>query len=120
MTPCISVSGNINLISLRVNLIRHWRYKKNCPNANWCYILNQVDIKLIDKDLREWVTGIKQGIVDIKNLPYRLAIRLAKRAVIGVRSSRRVRQSALGESSTVNTPGVVTYFHVGSIGLILS
>ena len=118
MTPRVSVRGNTNLMSLRVNLTRHWRCKKNCPNANWCYVLNQVDIKLMDEDLREWVTGIERGIADIENPPHRLAIRLAERAVTGVKSSRRVRQSALGESSTVNTPGVVTHFHVGSAGLI--
>jgi len=46
-------------IGLRVQLTRHWRCKKRCLNANWCYVLGQIDVKLMDADLREWVTGIQ-------------------------------------------------------------
>ena len=106
-------------MGLRVKLTRYQRCKKHYPNTNWCYVLGQVDIKLIDKDLQEWVTGIQQGITNIKNPPYKLATQLTKRAATREKGSRRVRQSALSKSSTVNSPGVINYFYIGSIGLIL-
>ena len=59
MMPRVLTSGVINLMGLRIELTRHWRCKKYYSNANWCYVLSQVDIKLINKDLREWVTGIQ-------------------------------------------------------------
>ena len=117
--PRVLAGSIIDLIGLRIKLTRHQRCKKHCPNANQYYILSQVDIKLIDKDLQEQVTSIQQGIINIKNLPYQLATRLTKRAVIRGKSSRGVRQSALGESSTVNSLGVINYFHISSTGLIL-
>ena len=59
-------TGNTtDLIGLRVKLTRYQRYKKRCLNVNQCYVIGQVNVKLIDKDLREWVTGIQQGIADI-------------------------------------------------------
>ena len=117
--PYILASGIKNLIGLRVKLTRHWCCKKHCPNTNWCYIFSQVNVKLINKDLWKWVTSIQQGIINIKNPPYQLATWLTKRAVIRGKSSRGVRQSAIGESSTVNSLGVINYFYVSSIGLIL-
>ena len=74
----------------------------------------------MDENLQEWVTGIKQSIANIKNPFYRLTIWFAEQAVTWVKSSKKVRQSALGKSSTINTPGVINYFHVGFAGLILS
>ena len=105
-------------MGLRVELTRYWRCKKRCPNVNWCYVLGQVDVKLMDEDLREWVTGIQHGIANIQNPPHKLAARLAERAVNGGNSSRRSRQSASGESSTASTPGVVNHFHVSSTSLV--
>ncbi len=53
-------TGNTtDLIGLQVKLIRYWRYKKCCLNVNQYYVFSQVDIKLIDKDLKEQVTGIQ-------------------------------------------------------------
>ena len=118
MMPRVLAGGVADLMGLRIELTRHWRCKKHCPNANWCYVLGQVDVKLMDEDLREWVTGIQQGIANIENPPHQLATRLAKRAATRGKSSRGVRQSASGESSTVNSPGVVNHFHVSSTGLI--
>ena len=45
----------------------------------------------MNKDLQEWVTGIQQGIANIKNPPYKLATRLTKRAAIRGKSGRGVR-----------------------------
>ncbi len=74
----------------------------------------------MDKDLREWVTGIQQGIANIKNPPYKLATWLTKRAVIRGKGGRRVHQSALSKSSIINSLGVINYFYISSIGLILN
>ena len=58
--PYIPPASNAtNLIGLQVELTRYWCYKKRCLNVNWCYVFGQVNIKLIDKNLREWVTGIQ-------------------------------------------------------------
>ena len=84
-------SNAIDLIGLRVKLTKYQCCKKRCPNINQYYVFGQVDVKLIDKDLREWVTGIQQGIVNIQNPSYKLATRLAKRAVRGGNNSRKAR-----------------------------
>ena len=118
LMPCVPPASNAtNLTGLRVELTRYWCCKKRCPNVNWCYVFGQVDVKLMDEDLREWVTGIQQGIANIQNPPHKLAARLAERAAGGGNNGRKVRQSASGESSTTSTPGVVNHFHVGSTSL---
>jgi len=47
-------------------------------------------------------------------------MRLTKRAVKGGNNSKRVRQLAFSESSTTSTPGIINYFYVGSISLVLN
>ena len=56
--PCILINGVANLMGLQIEFTRNWHCKKHCPNANWCYIFGQVNIKLMDKNLQKWVTGI--------------------------------------------------------------
>ena len=59
LTPYVLPTGGaISSIDMRIELTRYWRYKKHCLNVNWCYVLGQVDVKLMDEDIREWVTGI--------------------------------------------------------------
>ena len=81
-------------------------------------MLGQVNIKLINEDLWEWVTGIQQGIANIENPPHKLATWLAERVVTKRKGGKKVHQSALSESSTVNSPGVVNHFHIGFAGSI--
>ena len=79
-----------DLTKLQIKLIRYWRCKKRCPNVNQCYIFSQVDVKLMDKDLREWVTSIQQSIANIQNPLYKFAVWLIKRAVKGGNNNKRV------------------------------
>ena len=89
--PYVPTTNTTNLIGLQIKLTRFQHYKKRYLNINQCYILSQVDIKLIDKDLREQVTSIQQGIINIQNLPYKLTMRLTKRVVKGGNNNRRAR-----------------------------
>ena len=114
------VSNTIDLIGLWVKLIKYQYYKKYCLNINQYYVLGQVDIKLIDKDLREWVTNIQQSIINIQNSLYKLAARLTKRAVKGGNNSRRVHQSASSKSSTTSTLGIINHFYISFISLVLN
>ena len=67
-----SANNTTDLIKLWVKLTKY--YKKHCPNINWYYILSQVNIKLINKNLKEQVTSIQQNIINIQNPPYKLTV----------------------------------------------
>lgn len=114
--PYVPPTSNANdLIGLRVKLTRYQRYKKRCPNINQCYVLSQVDVKLIDKDLREWVTGIQQGIANIQNPPYKLAMRLTKKAVRGGNNRKFYKPSTkLANSYTVKPTNVIILTYIAN------
>jgi len=47
-------------------------------------------------------------------------MQLTKKIIKGGNNSKRVRQSASGESSTINTLSIINYFYVSFISLILN